>query len=164
MKKAGVILAATALFLVASCSRKNTTFTEINERSDSAYTGSADFSAETEKADIDLTRMSATMIYSTVFDMLIAPEDYEGKSIRIKGLFNVFTDQETGSRYYTVLVPDATACCQQGLEFIWQGDHSFPTDFPAENSEIIVTGKYVTEEEDGLTYSYLDAWSVESIL
>ncbi|MBO4725329.1 MAG: hypothetical protein J5622_02370, partial [Firmicutes bacterium] len=39
------------------------------------------------KIDLDLTKMSATMIYSTIFDMLIMPEDYIEKNIKVKGWF-----------------------------------------------------------------------------
>ncbi|MBR1638417.1 MAG: hypothetical protein IJ688_03425 [Treponema sp.] len=117
----------------------------------------------TDKIDFDLTKMSSTMVYSTVFDMLVASEDYENKVIKVEGMFNVFTDEVTGERYYAVLVQDATACCQQGLEFIWQGQHDFPQDYPEEFSEIVVTGSYTTVEEDGLSYSYIKAWSVEEV-
>ena len=116
------------------------------------------------KIDFDLTKMSATMIYSTVFDMMIAPEDYENKVIKVEGSFNVFTNEVTGDRYYAVLVQDATACCQQGLEFIWAGEHVYPEDYPELFSEIVVTGTYKTTEEDGITYSYLNAWSVEEVM
>ena len=115
------------------------------------------------KVDFDLTKMSSTMIYSTVFDMMIAPEDYENKVIKVEGMFNIFINEVTNDRYYAVLVQDATACCQQGLEFIWIGDHNFPDDYPEEFSEIVVTGTFTTAEEDGITYSYLNAWSVEKV-
>ncbi|MCR4631499.1 MAG: hypothetical protein K5786_07690 [Treponema sp.] len=116
------------------------------------------------KVDFDLTKMSPTMIYSTVFDMMIAPENYENKVIKVEGMFNIFINEVTNDRYYAVLVQDATACCQQGLEFIWIGDHNFPDDYPEEFSEIVVTGTFTTAEEDGITYSYLNAWSVEKVL
>lgn len=120
--------------------------------------------AKNTKIDFDLTKMSSTMIYSTVFDMMIAPEDYENKVIKVEGMFNIFINEVTGDRYYAVLVQDATACCQQGLEFIWMGDHKFPDDYPEEFAEIVVTGTFTTAEEDGITYSYLNAWSVEKLL
>ena len=82
------------------------------------------------KVNLDLTKMSATMIYSTIFDMLIMPEDYVEKIIKVKGWFETYTDPQTGEMYYAVVVPDATACCQQGLEFVWKGNHTYPDDFP----------------------------------
>lgn len=113
------------------------------------------------KVDLDLTKMSATMIYSTIFDMLIMPEDYVEKIIKVKGWFETYMDTKSGELYYAVLVPDATACCQQGLEFVWKGNHAYPDDFPKPGQNITVTGIYKMIENDGVTYTYLEANSVE---
>ncbi len=113
------------------------------------------------KIDLDLTKMSATMIYSTMFDMLIMPEDYVEKSIKVKGWFQTYTDPQTAELYYAVVVPDATACCQQGLEFVWPGNHSYPDDFPKTGQDITITGLYKLIETDGVTYNYLEASNVE---
>lgn len=113
------------------------------------------------KPDFDLTKMSATMIYSTIFDMLIMPEDYVEKVIKVKGWFETYTDPQTAEMYYAVVVPDATACCQQGLEFTWLGDHRYPADFPNPGEDITVTGRYKLTETDGITYVYLEASTVE---
>ena len=113
------------------------------------------------KVDLDLTKMSATMIYSTIFDMMIMPEDYVEKIIKVKGWFETYMDTKSGELYYAVLVPDATACCQQGLEFVWKGNHAYPDDFPKPGQNITVTGIYKMIENDGVTYTYLEANSVE---
>ncbi len=113
------------------------------------------------KVDLDLTKMSATMIYSTIFDMLIMAEDYIEKNIKVKGWFETYVDTETGKLYYAVIVPDATACCQQGLEFVWPGNHTYPDDFPKPGDDITVTGIYKLIETDGVSYTYLEANSVE---
>ena len=113
------------------------------------------------KVNLDLTKMSATMIYSTIFDMLIMPEDYVEKIIKLSGWFETYTDPQTGEMYYAVVVPDATACCQQGLEFVWKGNHTYPDDFPKPGQNITVTGIYKMIENDGVTYTYLEANSVE---
>ena len=113
------------------------------------------------KIDLDLTKMSATMIYSTIFDMLVMPEDYIDKNLKVKGWFATYTDPNTGKLYYAVVVPDATACCQQGLEFVWPGQHTYPTDFPDTGADITITGTYKLDEIDGITYTYLEANSVE---
>ncbi len=116
---------------------------------------------EPSKVNLDLTKMSATMIYSTIFDMLIMPEDYVEKNIKVSGWFETYMDTESGELYYAVLVPDATACCQQGLEFVWKGNHTYPDDFPKPGQDITVTGIYKMIETDGVTYTYLEANSVE---
>lgn len=118
-------------------------------------------SRTSSKIDLDLTKMSATMIYSTMFDMLVMPEDYVEKNIKVSGWFETYTDPANGELYYAVVVPDATACCQQGLEFVWPGNHTYPTDFPETGADITVTGIYKLIENDGITYNYLEASNVE---
>lgn len=118
-------------------------------------------SRTSSKIDLDLTKMSATMIYSTMFDMLVMPEDYVEKNIKLKGWFESYTDPQTGELYYAVVVPDATACCQQGIEFVWPGNHTYPADFPETGADITVTGIYKLIENDGITYNYLEASNVE---
>ena len=103
----------------------------------------------------------ATMIYSTIFDMLVMAEDYVDKNIKVKGWFETYTDPNTAELYYAVVVPDTTACCQQGLEFVWLGEHSYPADFPETGADITVTGRYKLIENDGITYNYLEASSVD---
>ena len=113
------------------------------------------------KVDLDLTKMSATMIYSTIFDMLIMPENYVDKNIKLSGWFETYTDPQTGEMYYAVVVPDATACCQQGLEFVWKGNHTYPDDFPKPGQNITVTGIYKMIENDGISYNYLEVINLE---
>lgn len=113
------------------------------------------------KVDLDLTKMSATMIYSTIFDMLIMPEEYVDKNIKLSGWFETYTDPQTGEMYYAVVVPDATACCQQGLEFVWKGNHTYPDDFPKPGQNITVTGIYKMIENDGISYNYLEVINLE---
>ena len=117
--------------------------------------------SNTSKINLDLTKMSATMIYSTIFDMLIMPEDYIEKTIKLSGWFETYTDPQSGEMYYAVVVPDATACCQQGLEFVWPGDHKYPEDFPEIKQDITVTGIYKLIENDGITYNYLAVVNLE---
>ena len=126
-----------------------------------AHGTSSTASYDPSKIDLDLTKMSATMIYSTMFDMLVMPEDYVEKNIKVSGWFETYTDPQTGELYYAVVVPDATACCQQGLEFVWPGDHKYPDDFPEPRQDIIVTGIYKLIENDGISYNYLEISNLE---
>ena len=130
-------------------------------RPGSGTAGSTTGSLTPGKVDLDLTKMSSTMIYTTIFDMLIMPEDYVEKNIKVKGWFETYTDPYTAELYYAVVVPDATACCQQGLEFVWPGEHNYPADFPTPGEDITITGVYKVTETDGVTYTYLEANAVE---
>lgn len=124
-------------------------------------TGKTKSSSDAGDVDLDLTQMSSTMIYSTVFDMLIMPDEYVDKKIKVKGNFEVFENADSNERYFAVLIPDATACCQQGIEFIWLGEHSYPQDFPEVGQEITVSGTYtITEDSQGISYVYLKVFEM----
>ena len=156
-------------FALLSCKAKDKTNTAGLEAATAAKNTAVELSrsdsiettADLTHIDLDLTKMSSTMIYSTIFDMLIMPEDYIEKNIKVKGWFETYTNPENGDIYYAVLVPDATACCQQGLEFVWPGNHNYPEDFPTPGNDITVCGRYKLIETDGVTYTYLEASSIE---
>lgn len=104
-----------------------------------------------QKIDVDLTKLSKTMIFAEVYHMVSKPEDYIGKIVKIKGILAEAQDEETGTYYTAVLIADAAACCQQGLEFEWTG-HKYPNGFPKVGSKVSLTGKFTTYEENGMTY------------
>ena len=145
--------------LQAATEAKNTV-SEAPEKAAKPSTSTA-AACDPSKVDLDLTKMSATMIYSTIFDMLVMAEDYIEKNIKVTGWFETYTDPQTEELYYAVVVPDTTACCQQGLEFVWPGNHTYPDDFPKPGEDITITGIYKLIETDGVTYTYLEANSVE---
>lgn len=106
------------------------------------------------RIDVDLTRLSGTMVYSEVYNMMNEPEDYVGKVIRMDGNLNIYPSEETNKVYYACIVADATACCAQGIEFAWAGEHD-PSDYPDENTLITVVGTFDSYDEDGMTYYHL---------
>ena len=112
-------------------------------------------SETSEKVDIDLTEMSATMVYSNVFDMVNKPEDYKGKTVKMQGnIFMNYDEKENKIRCYCIIA-DATACCSQGLEFVLAEE---PEKYPQADSEIIVTGRAEPfEYEDGESCIIKDA-------
>ena len=110
-----------------------------------------------EPVDMDLTTMNATMIYSIIYDLMIKPNDYYGKSLMVDGYFDTMYDENLGTRYYFVVVPDATACCVQGLEFKLSGDTAYPDGYPEPGTDIRVRGVLGSYDELGQTYAYIQA-------
>lgn len=110
---------------------------------------------EEEGIDVDLTRLSSTMVYSEVYNMMCLPEEYTGKMIKMNGACSVFQDSATGKVYYTCVIKDATACCAQGIEFELASSYTYPDDYPKVNDEITVTGVFDTYEEAGYLYCTL---------
>ncbi|MDR0490450.1 MAG: hypothetical protein LBH28_04300 [Oscillospiraceae bacterium] len=103
---------------------------------------------------VDLTALNSTMVYAEVYNIMSYPDDYMGKTIKMSGLYSAANDDEAGPYYHFVVIEDATACCQQGLEFKWSGDHVYPDDYPEENAKIEVTGAFGSYENEwgGISY------------
>ncbi|MDO4566806.1 MAG: hypothetical protein Q4B42_05690 [Oscillospiraceae bacterium] len=111
--------------------------------------------------DIDLSTMGSTMVYAEVYNMMMSPEDYVGKTVKARGQFAVYEDSSTGAVYLAVLIADATACCSQGLEFVLEGGFEYPADYPEQGTLISVAGRFETYEERGFIYCHLvDAYMV----
>ncbi|MBR5360245.1 MAG: hypothetical protein IK123_05075, partial [Lachnospiraceae bacterium] len=104
--------------------------------------------------DVDLTVLSSTMVYSEVYNMMYLPEEYIGKTIKMRGMFSYYHDDATGKDYYACIIQDATACCAQGIEFELEGEHS-PDEYPEEGEEVTVCGVFDTYVEDEYTYCTL---------
>ena len=102
--------------------------------------------------DLDLTALSSTMVYSEVFNMMMAPEEYEGKTIKMDGVCNVYQDSETGKTYYACIVQDATQCCSQGLEFVLDESQYEASDYPENGDEIVISGDFSTYTEGEYQY------------
>lgn len=113
-----------------------------------------------EKADVDLSVLSGTMVYAEVYRIMSAPSDYLGKTIKIKGTYNASYYPPTQKYYSYVLVADATACCAQGFEFEWTGK-SYPEDYPENGETIEVVGVFGCYEELGTTYYSLTVDSLK---
>ncbi len=110
---------------------------------------------KSEGVDVDLTLMGSDLVYATVYQMMSKPEEYEGKTIRIEGKYYASYYPITDKYYNYCLIADALACCSQGLEFELGGGAVYPGDYPADQSEVIVTGVFETyTEEAGQTFYY----------
>ncbi|MDO5136205.1 MAG: hypothetical protein Q4D55_09140 [Eubacteriales bacterium] len=158
IRKMRGILAVCVLILLCGCGESEKTKKSGEEKAEEA-------GEEAKKEiDVDLTKLSSTMVYSEVFQMMTEPQNYIGKRIRMKGQFAVSqADPEIAAvdYYFAVIIADATACCQQGMEFIWDG-HDSPEDFPGEGTDLTVTGIFETYEEGDSTYCRLVAEDVQA--
>ena len=118
------------------------------------------------KIDIDLNNLNANVVYAQVFQMMTEPDKFIGKRIRMSGQFNVYAAQEGNpsgvTEYYAIIIADAQACCQQGIEFVWPG-HTYPDGFPEVKSNASVTGIFEVYEENGKKYCRLIADTVEPL-
>ena len=111
--------------------------------------------------DVDLTVLSSTMVYSEVYNMLyFYPEDYYGKTVKANGIFAIYQMVVDGVTQpapvaYACIIADATACCAEGMEFVLEGDYTYPDDYPELGAEITVIGEFQSYEENGMTWYHL---------
>lgn len=171
MKKIILILLALSMVLsLAACGSSDTARNQtvnqtqtVNDVLNAEGEGSA-AEEETEKAeelakvlpgdyDVDLTQMNSTMVYTEVLQMMQDPDAFLGKTVKMTGTMAVYEGESRN--YYACFIADATACCAQGIEFVWKGDHAYPDDYPEQGEEIVVTGTFDTYTEDGIVYCQL---------
>ena len=154
-----------------SDTKKEVSKKEVNKKevSDDAGKGKSSKSkskTKGNKIDIDLNNLNANVVYSQVFLMMTEPDKFIGKRIRMSGQFNVYAAQEGNpsgvTEYYAIIIADAQACCQQGIEFVWPG-HTYPDGFPEVKSNASVTGIFEVYEENGKKYCRLIADTVEPL-
>ncbi len=130
---------------------------EDSENLDDMFKLDSETTSGDTSVDLDLTALSATMVYSEVFAMMTAPDEYEGKTIKMSGIASKYTDENTGKVYYACIVQDATQCCSQGIEFVLSDDYG-ADEYPNEGDEITLKGTFDTYSEGQYVYiTLLDA-------
>ena len=102
-----------------------------------------------DEINLDLTKQSSTVVYSQVFNMMLEPESFVGKKIRLNGIATALHDEEENKDYFACIVMDATACCAQGIEFELPPDMQNPEFYPKDGEEIVVTGVFEMYETHG---------------
>lgn len=139
MKKIiSLLLCVLFIFCFAACGESD---------SGTVYDGNGKETAKDDKR-IDLTEMSATMVYSEVSQMMSVPEDYEGKTIKMAGVTALYKSEDNSQVYYACIIKDATACCSQGLEFLLKDGF----EYPEKDTEITLEGTFETYYEGETRY------------
>lgn len=136
----------TEMYNALTTEKKKEEKTEEKKAEKAATTTDAEASGD---VDIDLTTMSSDMIYSTVYQLMMDPQSYVGMKIKIMGNYYSQWLEDTQQNYHFVIIQDATACCKQGMEFVWEdGSHVYPDEYPAENAEVEVIGTFETYKDN----------------
>lgn len=135
-------------------SKVDETKESISETKEINATGSSNKGNEiTDKAkdtgvDYDLTTMNSDMVYASVYQLMVDPETYVGKTFKMQGTYYSTFYEPTNKYYHYVIIEDAAACCAQGLEFVWgDGSHVYPDEYPANESRVEVSGTFETYKE-----------------
>lgn len=113
-----------------------------------------------ESTFVDLTALSSTMVYAEVFAMMSSPEDYVGKTVKMRGIFSkgqlyAAGSLNDGGTVFACVIQDATACCAQGIPFELAGDHTYPQDYPELGDAITVVGTFEIHQQEGMQFCRL---------
>jgi len=111
--------------------------------------------ARAAAVDIDLTKMSSTMVYSTVFNMVTNPTAFVGKTMRMRGEYTTYPIS-AAETIHACLVRDAAGCCSQGLEFVLSDGK-----YPAGANEITVVGTIAVQKVSGKDVCFLKNSALE---
>lgn len=109
------------------------------------------------------TNETETAVTETVAEIAnTETQDMENENVeaeRVNPEDQTTVDYEPTQKYYFYcVIQDATACCAQGLEFVWDdGTHVYPDEYPEDNAKVIIEGTFETyrEEEDASLYCRL---------
>ena len=111
-----------------------------------------------EGVDVDLSRMSGTVVYGKVYDMVTNGKNYQDQIVRMHGTMSSIDVKEKGKlvdTLYSCVIFDAAGCCSQGIEFVL-ADQS--AEYPALGKEITVQGRWDWYQLYGIDrYRLLDA-------
>lgn len=101
-----------------------------------------------EEDFIDISAAEATAAYSVLFLVAVAPENYEGKTLRLRGDYKSYYDAERDIQYMACFLSDATACCSQSIYMVMD-DPPAPDALPPDGSVVTAEGvveRYVMED------------------
>lgn len=108
------------------------------------------------KVDINLAAMTANMAYSTLSNIENNPSEYEGKTVKVKGVFSKKTFSGGSKVHHCfIYVYDSSICCYARTTFVWDGD------LPESGSDVTVTGAVCSKKENGTEYPEIQAVSVK---
>ncbi len=155
-KKALMILMTAVLF---ACGTKEETVSQPEtESEETAAEETAGSETDSQDELQDLTFMNGTTLYSMVLNMVSDPAHYDGQRIRVRGYYALGRDEE-GNTIHGCIIPDATACCQQG--FIIQLAEG---EYPQEGQWYDVEGTFRYEMKQFTTNVILEDASIIQII
>ena len=108
--------------------------------------------SSTTKIDYDIAALKNA--YTITNNILANPDDYSGKTIRIKGSFSQGVITGGTTNHYFVDVYDTAACCGAWVTFSWNGS------LPSSGSTVTVTGKVHTIRDGSMKVPEIVAESV----
>ncbi|MGI6020420.1 MAG: hypothetical protein ACOX71_02905 [Lachnospiraceae bacterium] len=101
-----------------------------------------------EDVELDLTKMSSTMVYSEALNMLKDAKSYEGRIVKMTG--QISSIQTKKSLVTSCIVKDAAQCCKQGIPFIAADELVYPDDYPEIGTYVTIIGEFQPYDYHGV--------------
>ena len=105
--------------------------------------------------DIDLTRMSVTMVSAQVMQIMLFPEDHIGQTIRIRGSHLSFDWLEADMVIHYVVLDLTAGCCGQGIEFILPKEIKEAIGYIPQGAVLDIVGIYSSYEVFDTIFHYI---------
>ena len=105
--------------------------------------------------DIDLSRLSTTVLSAEVSNIYSNSREHIGKTIRVRGTYDAVYDPQSNIFFKYILTLDEDDCCKEGFEIRVSGDLVFPDDYPELGTPIEVDGVLRTHNDLGQPLLYL---------
>ncbi|MBR6913935.1 MAG: hypothetical protein IKN34_09075 [Treponema sp.] len=147
MKK---IFAAFALFVcIAFCSASAENFLSVKRQKKIT---------PTTKINYDFTKLNYNIASGLLFDMLVSPDKYVNKTMKIHGQF--YSENHDGMRSFAILIWDLTGCCPTGTMVAPLSEMKYPNDFPKNDEFVTVTGflEKIKSGDDESLYLVAEKW------
>lgn len=143
----------------SSAETKEKSAVTVSDTDESAETKTDEQSIADGKVDLDLTDLSTTMLYSEVFNIVNDPDKYRSQTIRMTGYCSYYYNSLSKEMVYSCLIPDAAACCSQGIQFQLEDGY----EYPEQGEKITITGTFDTYEIEPFSYPVIKNSRLEVI-
>ena len=161
MKKALLVALCLVCLLLTGCGKNETAAVPTDALPTKAVAeNTASFISDDTAPEVDLTKMSSTMAYSYISNMISAPDDFIGQRFKMQGTYDEGLWEQTNQMYHYIVIADTTSCCAQGIEFTLANEN---TTYPQPGDEIEISGVLVLYEEEGSLYIQIIADSIRMV-
>ena len=115
---------------------------------------------------LDLMALNTLMRNARIHDIQTRPEEYIGTRMIVSGQYHAVYSEILGRYRHLILLPGGDACCPSvAIEFVREGDHAFPDDYPEFETMVHVQGVLSTfrhwHEESEILYIYLEVEEID---
>ncbi|MCL2639037.1 MAG: hypothetical protein FWD48_11790 [Oscillospiraceae bacterium] len=113
----------------------------------------ADMSVDVD-VDVDFTKLSSTMVSAQMDIIMQNMQAYVGQTMKIRGnYYPLFW--EVNNEFLHFIIIECSSGCDKLFEFVWNGEHIYPDDYPPEGTFIELPGVFGVDEE-GFPYLAVD--------